>query len=91
MGGTILPQDDLTAMEYIQNNLLQYLVRSFTLAANILWFRYFYCCFLVFIFFRKRFILSIFDNEIREIVLGAGESLFFAEESLFVYAYLQLC
>ena len=34
MGGTILPQGDLTAMEYIQNNLLQYLVGSFTLAIS---------------------------------------------------------
>jgi len=32
VGGTILPQGDLTAMEYIKNNLLQYLVGSFTLA-----------------------------------------------------------
>jgi len=34
VGGTILPQGDLTAMEYIQNNLLQYLVGSFTLAIS---------------------------------------------------------
>ena len=32
VGGTILPQGDLTTMEYIKNNLLQYLVGSFTLA-----------------------------------------------------------
>ena len=34
VGGTILPQGDLTAMEYIKNNLLQYLVGSFTLAVT---------------------------------------------------------
>ena len=34
VGGTILPQGDLTTMEYIKNNLLQYLVGSFTLAVT---------------------------------------------------------